>query len=229
MKKIDLEYNTAQEHLLFSEHGRNVQKMVAHICTIKDREERNKAAQAVVQVMSSLNPQMRDLVDFKHKLWDHLFIISAFKLDVDSPYPKPKPEQFKSKPEIVPYPATKIRYKHYGQYVEGIINEAIKIDDPEKKNYLVELLANLMKRQYLNWNRDSVNDELIMNHLEELSKGKLKTKENFTLKHSSEFVMRNNNVNKISSMSANGEGGGKNKKRNKHRNNRNFRNNNRNK
>jgi hypothetical protein len=226
--KVELEYNTQQELLIFSEYGRNVQKMVAHICTIKNRDERNKAAQAVVQVMGTLNPHLRDIVEFKHKLWDHLFIISDFKLDVDSPYPIPSRAKLESKPEKVDYPATKIRYKHYGKYVEGIIQEAINVEEGEKKTYLVELVANLMKRQYLNWNRDTVNDELIFQHLTELSKGKLKVKENFTLRHSSEFVMRNNNVNKISSMSATGDGSKNKKRNNKHRNNnnRNFRNNN---
>jgi hypothetical protein len=187
----DMEYNTQQDHLIISEYGRNIQKMINHAIELKSREERNKAAQSIIQIMGQLNPHLRDITDFKHKLWDHLFIISDFKLDVDSPFPIPSKETFQTKPDVVPYPHHKIAYKHYGLTVEHLIAKAVEMKEGEMKNFLVELLANLMKRHYLNWNRDSVNDEVIIGHLKELSGGKLKLKDDFTLRHTSEFVQRN--------------------------------------
>ena len=187
----DMEYNTQQPHLVISEYGRNIQKMVNYAIALKSKEERNKAAQSIIQIMGQLNPHLRDITDFKHKLWDHLFIISDFKLDVDSPFPIPSRETFQTKPETVDYPHHKIAYKHYGLTVEHLIAKAVEMKDGDMKNFLVELLANLMKRHYLNWNRDSVNDEVIIEHLKQLSGGKLKLKEGFNLRHTSEFVQRN--------------------------------------
>jgi hypothetical protein len=231
LPRVEMEYNTEQPHLLISEYGRNIQKMINYACTLKDREERNKAAQAIIQVMGQLNPHLRDITDFKHKLWDHLFIISDFKLDVDSPFPIPSRETFDTKPDKVNYPHHDIAYKHYGLTVEHLIAKAVEMKDGEMKNFLVELLANLMKRHYLNWNRDSVNDEVIVGHLKELSGGRLKLKDDFVLRHTSEFVQRN-----VNTGSNERSGGGKKHKHQnnpKHRNNNNrnnnFRNNNRNK
>lgn len=187
----EMEYNTQQPHLIISEYGRNIQKMIDYASSVKNREERNRAAQAIIQIMGQLNPHLRDITDFKHKLWDHLFIISDFKLDVDSPFPVPSRETFNTKPEKVNYPHRDIRYKHYGLTVERLIEKACDMKEGEMKNFLVELLANLMKRHYLNWNRDSVNDEVIFDHLKELSGGRLKLKESFALRHTSEFVQRN--------------------------------------
>lgn len=189
-----MEYNTSLPHLIISEYGRNIQKMIDFAKTVKDREERNRVARAIIDVMGQLNPHLRDVTDFKHKLWDHLFIISEFKLDVDSPYPKPTPETFKTKPERVMYPSNDIRYKHYGKTVERIIAKAKEYPEGEERDALVEQIANLMKRSYLNWNRDSVNDEVIINQLDELSKGKLKADISI-LRSTQTFVPRNSNTN----------------------------------
>ena len=169
-----MEYNTSLPKMIIPEYGRNIQKMIDFAITVGEREERNKVAQAIINVMGQLNPHLRDVTDFKHKLWDHLFIISDFKLDVDSPYPMPTPETFKTKPKLLKYPSNDIRYKHYGKTVERIIDKAKEYPEGDEKKVLVEQIANLMKRSYLNWNRDSVNDEVILKQLQELSKGQLK-------------------------------------------------------
>lgn len=169
-----MDYNTSLPKMIIPEYGRNIQKMIDFAITVPDREERNKVARAIIDVMGQLNPHLRDVTDFKHKLWDHIFIISEFKLDVDSPYPKPTAETFQTKPDRVLYPSNDIRYKHYGKTVERIIAKAREYPEGEEKNVLTEQIANLMKRSYLNWNRDSVNDEVILKQLEELSRGELK-------------------------------------------------------
>lgn len=141
--------------------------------------------------MGQLNPHLRDVTDFKHKLWDHIFIISDFKLDVDSPYPKPTRESFITKPEQIKYPSGKIKYKPYGKVIENIIEKAKDYKESEEKTYLIELIANLLKRSYLIWNRDSVSDEVILKHLEELSDGKLKLKDVSKLTHTNDILARN--------------------------------------
>jgi hypothetical protein len=185
-----MEYNTSLPHMIIPEYGRNIQKMIDFAISVENREERNKVAQAIINVMGQLNPHLRDVTDFKHKLWDHIFIISDFKLDVDSPYPKPTRETFQTKPDRVSYPSNDIRYKHYGKTVEHIIAKAREYKEGEEKNALVEQIANLMKRSYLTWNRDSVNDEVILKQLEELSKGELKLAESSTLRSTQAFVPR---------------------------------------
>ncbi len=189
-----MEYNTALPKMIIPEYGRNIQKMIDFAITVADREERNKVARAIIDVMGQLNPHLRDVTDFKHKLWDHLFIISDFQLDVDSPYPKPTRETFQTKPEILKYPSNDIRYKHYGKTVEHIIAKAKEYPEGEERNELVNQIANLMKRSYLNWNRDSVNDEVILKQLNELSKGQLVLADTNTLRSTQTFVPRNNNT-----------------------------------
>jgi hypothetical protein len=185
-----MEYNTDLPHLIISEYGRNIQKMIDFAVTVEDREERNRVAQAIINVMGQLNPHLRDVTDFKHKLWDHIFIISDFKLEVDSPYPMPTRETFQTKPDRVPYPADAIRYKHYGKTVESLIAKAKEYPEGEEKNVLVEQIANLMKRSYLTWNRDSVNDEVILEQLSELSKGQLKLANPHALRSTQNLVSR---------------------------------------
>ena len=165
--------------------------MVNHAIGIADRDERNKVAQAIIAVMGQLNPQLRDVTDFKHKLWDHLFIISEFRLDVDSPYPKPTAETFNTKPDKVNYPSGSIRYKPYGKIAEEIIAYAKVLQEGEEKDYIVELIANLLKRSYLTWNRDAVSDEVILNHLAELSEGKLELKDLSRLNATADILARN--------------------------------------
>jgi hypothetical protein len=139
----------------------------------EDRSERNRLAQALINVMGNLNPHLRDIHDFKHKLWDHLAIIADFKLDIDFPYDIPRPETFKQLPKIVPYGTHTIRFKHYGKSIEMIIEAALAMPESEERDALINVIANHMKKSYLSWNRDSVNDDVILNDLKILSKGKV--------------------------------------------------------
>ncbi len=155
------------------EYGRNVQNMIAHAMEIVDRVERNRAAQAIIEVMGQLNPHLRDVDDYRHKLWTHLFVMSDFKLDVDSPYEIPKQEVLNEKPQLLDYPKSNIRYGHYGKYTQSILEEAKNTGDPAEKEYLKTSMANFMKKQYLSHNNDAVENNVIAEHLKELSKGEL--------------------------------------------------------
>jgi len=159
--------------LVISEYGRHIQKLVEHAMTIKDRKERQKFANGIINIMGELNPHLRDVVDFKHKLWDHLFVISNFQLDVDSPYEKPVIENFYEKPEALNYPNNDIKYNHYGKVIELLIKEAIELKDLELKKLLIIAIANQMKKSYINWNSETVEDQVIFNDLSRLSKNKL--------------------------------------------------------
>tara|TARA_B100000925_G_scaffold284119_1_gene258751 strand:- start:111 stop:737 length:627 start_codon:yes stop_codon:yes gene_type:complete len=174
---MELEYNSSRNKLVISEYGRHIQKLVEHALTLKDKEERQKMANGIIDIMGELNPQLRDVADFKHKLWDHLFVISNFELDVDSPYEKPIIEKLFEKPEPLAYPNSKIKYNHYGKVIELMIDEAVKMEDQELKSKLVIAIANQMKKSYVNWNLDTVEDEIILNQLTKLSKGKLSVPE----------------------------------------------------
>ena len=174
---MELEYNSSRNKLVISEYGRHIQKLVEHAMTLKDKEERQKMANGIIDIMGELNPQLRDVADFKHKLWDHLFVISNFELDVDSPYEKPILEKLFEKPEPLAYPNSKIKYNHYGKVIELMIDEAVKMEDQELKSKLVIAIANQMKKSYVNWNLDTVEDEIILNQLTQLSKSKLSVPE----------------------------------------------------
>ena len=170
---MNFDYNSTRPKLILAEYGRNVQNMVEYICTLPTKEERNRHAQVVIDMMGFLNPHLRDVADFKHKLWDHLHIISDFKIDVDSPYPTPDPDSVHPKPELLNYPQHRIRYKHYGHTIEEMIERALKIGDPEKKKSMTLSIANFMKMAYVTWNKDTVEDDLIITDLRELSNGEL--------------------------------------------------------
>jgi hypothetical protein len=171
---MNYDYNTQRKRMNLPEYGRNVQKMVDHIKTIEDRNERNRAAKTIIQIMGNLNPQLRDEGDFKHKLWDHLALIASFELDIDSPYPVPEPTKFFEKPKQIPYRQGDIRYLHYGRLVELMIDAASEMEDSEEKEYLTALIANQMKKSYITWNRSQVADEVIIGDLKLLSGGRLK-------------------------------------------------------
>ncbi len=173
-----MEYNTQRPTLIISEYGRNVQNMILHASSIENREERNTCAQAIINVMGQLNPHLRDVEEFKPKLWAHLFIMSDFKLDVDSPYPIPTPESFAEKPKVVPYPQKSIRFKHYGRTCHLLIEKCMTLnDEDEGKQEFILTIVNMMKKAYLTWNRDSVTDEVILANLNQLSNGQLKLDE----------------------------------------------------
>ena len=167
------DYNTSRGKLILAEYGRNVQNMVDYICKLPTKDERNKYAQVVIDMMGFLNPHLRDVPDFKHKLWDHLHIISEFKIDVDSPYPIPTQEEMSFKPERLEYPQTRIRYKHYGHTIEMMIKKAKVLPDSDKKRAMTNSIANFMKMAYIMWNKDHVADDQIISDLRELSSGEL--------------------------------------------------------
>ena len=169
----DLEYNSERPLMIIPEYGRHIQKMVDHCVALADVEERNKMAKAIVDVMGNLQPHLRDVPDFKHKLWDQLYIMSDFKLDAKSPYPIPSREELQEKPERLPYPKYASKYRYYGNNIQTMIDVALSWDDDDKKESLVYTIANHMKKCYLNWNKDTVDDAVIFNHLYDLSDGKL--------------------------------------------------------
>jgi len=184
-----LEYNNNREDLVISEYGRNIHKMVEYCMTVPEKEERNKIAKAIISVMGQLFPYLRDSDDWTHKLWDHLYIISDFKLDVDSPYPIPdRGELTESKPDRVPYPQKKIKHGHYGRGVEELIRKASEFEEGDEKNVLTILIANLMKKNFLIWNRNNVNDKVIKEQLRSMSNGKLILDESVQLISAKEVV-----------------------------------------
>jgi hypothetical protein len=170
---MSFDYNTSRKKLVLPEYGRNIQYMIDHAMSLDNREERIQSAQAIIDVMGNMNPHLRDIDDFKHKLWDHLAIMSEFDLDIDWPYKLPTKEILEEKPNIIPYNNYTIRFKHYGKAIELFIAKAIEIEDEEERQALIKLIANHMKKAYLTWNRESVNDEVIFSDLKHLSKGKL--------------------------------------------------------
>ena len=168
-----MEYNTSQKKLILPEYGRHVYKMVQYATQIKDREQRNMAAHSIVGIMGTLMPHLRDTPDFKHKLWDHLFIISEFKLDIDAPYPPPSPSDMIEKPKTVPYPQSHIRQKHYGKIMIDMIREAAKMTVSPQRDSLIQSLAIQMKKSYIAWNRSELSNEQIVQDLWDISDGKI--------------------------------------------------------
>ena len=171
----NLEYNSEREDLIIPEYGRHIQKMVNMAINCKDKVERNNMSKAIIGVMGNLNPHLRDVPDFQHKLWDQLFIMSQFQLDVDSPYSKPIKEVFEQKPKKLNYPQNHPKYRFYGNNIKKMIDVAVTWDDGEMKSQLVYIIANHMKKCFLNWNKDTVEDSVIFQHLTELSGGKIIT------------------------------------------------------
>ncbi|MDV7187548.1 DUF4290 domain-containing protein [Lutibacter sp. TH_r2] len=171
--EYNLEYNSDREKLIIPEYGRHIQKLVNHCINLETKEERNKMARAIVDVMGNLQPHLRDVPDFKHKLWDQLFIIADFNLDVDSPYDKPEKEILQAKPEPLKYPKSATKYRFYGNNIQIMIDTALTWEEGEVRDALYFTIANHMKKCYLNWNKDTVDDTVIFKHLTELSDGKI--------------------------------------------------------
>jgi len=209
---MTFDYNTTRKKLILAEYGRNVQNMVKYIVELPTKDERNRYAQVVIDLMGFLNPHLRDVADFKHKLWDHLHIISDFKIDVDSPYPKPSEDAIRFKPAPMPYPQQRIKYKHYGKTVELMISRAKAIEEPQRKQLMVQSIANFMKMAYVTWNKDSVADETIIKDLREMSNGDLQLEENVNLQRvevrqaAPANRQRNNNQNNKSRQNTNSNG-----------------------
>ncbi len=168
-----MEYTTHNERLILPEYGRNVQRMVDYAVTIEDREERTRCAHTIIDIMGNLFPYLRDVDDFKHKLWDHIAIMSDFKLDIDFPYEIVKKEELNTRPEPIPYNDTKIRNQHYGRHLEELIHIASDYPEGEERDHLVELIANQMKKNFLAWNKEIARDDKIFEDLRELSNGKI--------------------------------------------------------
>ena len=186
---MSFDYNSNRKQLVLPEYGRNIQKMVDYIKTIEDRDERNRLAGAIISIMGNLNPHLRDINDFKHKLWDHLAIIADFELDIDYPYEIPQPEMFQKPPKIVEYGTHAIKYRHYGKSIELMIDAICEMTDEPEKERLINIVANHMKKSYLTWNRDSVNDEVVLKDLKKLSNGRINT-ENIKLNETREIVSK---------------------------------------
>ncbi len=194
MQENLLEYNTQRTKIVLSQYGRNIQKLVEYAMQIKDREKRNKAAREIIEAMAIINPEIKKMDNYEKILWDHLAIISDYKLDVDYPYPIIKKEKITDKPEPVPYERPEIKYKNYGRIVEKLIEKVINTNDKTIKEELIKLIAITMKKIHIEWFKEVVQDEVIFNQLYEMSHGKLKVPEGFTLPHTNELknLMRNN-------------------------------------
>jgi len=186
----NMEYNTTRLKLHIPEYGRNVQKMIEKAIDIEDREKRTETAYYIIEIMSRINPGLKEYSDFRHKLWDHLYIISDFKLDVNGEYPPPEETILEAKPKRVSYPIKKIKYKHYGINLERIVKKAADYDEGPEKDALVKAVTNHMKKLYLMWNRDTVKDELIFEQVMDLSDKKIIPDESFQLTPTSDILAR---------------------------------------
>lgn len=215
-----LEYNTERPKMLIPEYGRNVQKMVDFAITIADREERNKVATAIIAVMGELKQHLRDAEDYKHKLWTHLFIMSDFQLDVDSPYPVPEREKLAEKPERMAYPKGSIKFGHYGKTVEKLIAIACEMEEGDERLALTKTIANMMKKFHLMFNSSSIDESVIMQHLSKLSEGKLVIEDLSFFTDTREILKLVGNTNKKNTNNNNRNNNSRNRN-NKNRNNNN--------
>ena len=171
-----MEYNTQRKKMELPEYGRSVQNMVDHALTIEDREERQRCANTIVNIMGGMFPHLRDVPDFKHKLWDHLAIMSDFKLDIDYPFEIVKREELEMKPGKIAYPDKAIRYRHYGRFLESMIKKLSEMEEGEEKEALLHMLAVQMKKNLNNWNKEGIEDQKIVDDLREYSNGAINLK-----------------------------------------------------
>ena len=189
MKNVDnMEYNTTRNHLTIREYGRHIQKMAEYVLTIEDREKRQKNAESLVELMGFLNPHLKNVEDFRHKLWDHLFLICDFKLDVDSPYPIPTRETLRPKPDPIPYPKRYPKYNHLGKNIEIVIDKALSEEDPEKRQGFANSIAYYMKLTYSNWHKELVHDDNIQTELSTITNGELEFNNRPFIKHRAEII-----------------------------------------
>ena len=207
----NLEYNSEREHLIIPEYGRHIQKMVNYATTRETKEERNKLAKAIISVMGNLQPHLRDVPDFQHKLWDQLFIMSDFKLDADSPFEKPSEEILNLRPDPLQYPQSHPKYRFYGNNIKIMIDVANTWEEGDMKEALVYTIANHMKKCFLNWNKDTVEDSVIFDHLFELSDGKINLRGSEEDLSDSSSLLRSKK--KYSGKKGGKKGGGRNRKR----------------
>ncbi|MGN6616516.1 MAG: DUF4290 domain-containing protein [Ilyomonas sp.] len=213
-----MEYNTTRNYLSMREYGRHIQKMVEYLLTIEDKQKRQQQAQVLIELMGFLNPHLKNVEDFRHKLWDHLFYISGFKLDVDSPYPIPTKENYKAKPDPIPYPKRHPRYSHLGKNLELVIDKALKEDNAEKKSGFANSIAYYMKLAYSNWHKELVHDDAIRSELNNITGGELEFSNTPFIKH------RNQNFERDDYRSNNGRRSFSGRNQNQRNNNRDNRN-----
>ena len=180
-KATEFDYNTQRPHLVIREYGRHLQQMVDYAVTVEDREKRTNIVLSIIDLMGQMNPHLRNVEEFRHKLWDHIYMISGGKLEVDTPYPYPDLEKIQRKPNHIGYPHDKIRFKHYGKNVERLVEKAIEMEDEEKKKDFTECIGNYMKLVHRNWNQENANDEIIKQDIKTLSEGKLELDESSNL------------------------------------------------
>ncbi|MDC3306058.1 DUF4290 domain-containing protein [Flavobacteriales bacterium] len=173
-----MEYNTEREHLIIPEYGRHVQRMIAHATSLTDKAEQQKCVDAIIAFMGQMNPHLRDVKEFTHKLWDHLHIMSDFKLDVKSPYPKPEIEKLEERPEKMTYPGNKIKFSYYGNTIQTMIEEGLKMEG-EEKTIMTGMIANQMKKSYILFNESSVDNNMIRLHLKQMSNNQLTLADDF--------------------------------------------------
>lgn len=212
-----MDYNSSREKLIIPEYGRNVQKMIFHALIMEDREKRTSFVKYIAGVMTQMHISTGSYGDYHHMIWDHLHIIAGYEMDVDSPYPMPEKETIEARPNNLSYSTNKIKYKPYGLNIEKMIQLAMTYEDGEEKDSLIENIANHLKKSYLNWNRDSVEDEVIVNHLAVLSDGKLNLKEGFVFKSTDDILAQKNKKRWVDNRSG-GRGGSKsNYKQNKNK------------
>ena len=183
-----MEYNSTRDKLLIPEYGRNLQKMVEYTMNIKDRVERNNTAYAIVDIMASISNTPKNSEEERRKLWDQLYALSDYKIDIDGEFPPTDPDIKVKKPEKLKYPDRKIKYKHYGKSIENLIKAAIEKEEGEEKTALVETIANMMKKYYLAWNRDTVKNDMLREQLIELSNGELKLSDDFRFEKTSDIL-----------------------------------------
>lgn len=181
--EYDMEYNTTRNYLIMREYGRHIQKMVEYLLTVEDREARQRQTKVVIELMGFLNPHLKNVEDFRHMLWDHLFFISNFKLDVDSPYPIPQKETYKLKTEPMGYPKRYPKFSHLGKNLEIVIDKALKEEDPEKKAGFAHSIAYYMKLSYSNWHKELVHDDAIRGELDKITGGALEFSNTPYIKH----------------------------------------------
>lgn len=213
-----LTYNTERPQMHIPEYGRNVQKMVDYAVSLSDKQERQKVADAIIKVMGELNPHLRDVEEYKPKLWTHLFIMSDFKLDVDSPYPKPEREKLAEKPDRVAYPQSRIKIGHYGKTVEKMIDKAIEMPKGDEREALEKYIAALMKRFYITFNSKSVEDEMILDHLSKLSDGKIQLHDTSFLPSTNEILRTAGTTSSSGKQKSNKNRNNNNKSKNRNKN-----------
>jgi len=199
-----MDYNSSRSKLVLKEYGRHVQKIVENCVKEKDPVKRNIFAKEIIELMGQLNPHLRNVEDFRHKLWDHLFIMSDFKLKVDSPYPIKERAEIEKRPKPLPYPQSRIKYKHYGKNVEALVAKAITTEDAEKKAGFTQCIGNFMKLVYQNWSKDEVNNETVKNDIRLLSKGQLQISDDQDI----DSLARANRIKKPQENNNNRKGGG---------------------